>query len=68
MVLNFALVSRSFGNSRRASRKVEITFVVMVLSWPSETSYFLVEMPAFSTTASSRGSSSALLANAFTDS
>lgn len=66
VVSYFAAVSLSFGNSRRARRKVETTLVVMVDSLSSETSNFRVLIPAFSNSTSRRGNAFAREANSLT--
>lgn len=68
LVPNFAAVSRNFGNIISASRNVLTTFVVMVLSLSSVNLNTGVAIPAFSSRMSSRGSDSARLANALTES
>jgi hypothetical protein len=54
VVLNILAVSRNFGNSRSAIKKVEMTLTVMVLSHPSHNTNLGIAIPAFSTTMSSR--------------
>jgi hypothetical protein len=54
VTLNFSAVSRSFGSSSKAIKKVEMTLTVMVLSHPSQSSNFGVAIPAFSITTSNR--------------
>lgn len=67
-VLNFAAVLLSVGRSSKARRKVEITFTVMVHSYPSASvpSGATIATDAFSTTASKRSSLSARWQNSRT--
>jgi hypothetical protein len=58
----------NFGNNPKARRNVPITLVVMVDSYPATILKYLVIIPAFSSTASSRGSLLALVQNDLIDS
>ena len=68
MMLYFVALSRSLGKIMIPSRKVLMTLVVMVDSLPSTVLYSAVQMPAFSTTASSLLSPLAFWTNCLTDS
>jgi len=56
-VLNLVAVSLSFGSRRKASKKVETTFVVSVNSLSLAVAYLNVATPAFSSNKSSFGRS-----------
>jgi hypothetical protein len=66
IILNLVALSRSFGRSIKAIKKVDITLIVIVLSKPSNFSNFPVAIPAFSITISSLSKARARAQNSLT--